>query len=299
MQICAINSGYWDTKAYEGRKLFKFRTKMDMAQNSIINSVNTSRIICDGQEYIIGDGAEKYTLEYDKTNSLIHKLATYYALSKYTELREEYRVMVALPLNVYSTLRVQYESYLRSRDYVQLTVDGVKKHIWLQDVKCFPEGPAALYANDPQRYRDEPIGILDIGSLTVNGCIMQNLNLVKESIFTVNAGTIILYSKLQRELNSRYLTNLREYQMQQIVSHGMKGSDELIRETITFHLQEIILEMRKKNWPVESIRILLTGGGSVLLQEYLSKMLPGSFLGQDPVYDNVKGLYEIAKVVYT
>lgn len=297
MQI-AINSGYWDTKAYDGHRLFKFRTKMDQTHNSIINSANTSRVIYDGQEYIIGDGAERYTLDYDKTTSLIHKLATYYALAKYTESREAYQVMVALPLNIYSALRGQYETYLRTRDYVQLTVDGSKKQIWLQDVRCFPEGPAALYANDPQRYRDEVVGILDIGSLTINGCIMSNLNLVRESIFTINAGTIILYSKLQREINARHLTNLREYQMPQIIQNGLKGADELIREVISSHLQDIVLEMRKKNWPVESIRILLTGGGSLLLEEQLRHMLPGAFLGSDPVYDNVKGLYEIGKVVY-
>ena len=299
MQICAINSGYWDTKVYNGRQLFKFRTKMDLAAHSIINSTNTAKVSYEGQEYIIGDGAEKYCLDYDKTNNLLHKMVTYYSLSRLTDVRDEFKVMVALPLNLYSTLKGAYEKYLSTLDYTPITVDGVKRYIYLKECKIFPECVAALYANDPQKYRDDVVGILDIGSLTVNGCIMHNLNLVRESIFTINAGTTILCNKLRKELNGKYLINLREYQMQNIVKHGQKGVDsELIKETISTHLQEIILEMRKNNWPVESLKILLTGGGSLLMEEYLRELLPGSFLGNDCVYDNVKGLYEIAKVVF-
>lgn len=297
MKIYAINSGYWDTKVCDGQRLFKFRTKMDEGE-PIINSSNTYRVQYEGKDYILGDGAEKYSLDYNKTTSLLHKLVTYYALSRMTETKDEFKIMTALPLNLYSSLKSTYEAYLKTRDYVPLSVDGVKKYIHIQECRCFPEGVAALYANDPQRYRDDIIGILDIGSLTINGCIMHNLNLVKESVFTVNSGTVILSNKLQKELNGRLLLNLRDYQMQNIIQHGMKGAEGIIRDVIGDHLQELILKMQKHNWPFESLRILLTGGGSLLLEEHLTKLFPGAFLGQDCVYDNVKGLYEIAKVVY-
>jgi hypothetical protein len=219
MQICAINSGYWDTKVFDGRHQMKFRTKMDDTDN-IINSANTARINFEGHDYILGDGASKYTLEYDKTSTLLHKLVTYYALSKQTDYQGEFKIMVALPLNVYSVLKGTYENYLKTRDYTPVIVDGVKKFLWIQDCKVFPEGPAAVYANDPQKYKNETIGVLDIGSLTVNGCIMSNLNLIRESIFTINAGTIILYNKLRKELNNRFLLSLQDYELQYITSQG-------------------------------------------------------------------------------
>jgi plasmid segregation protein ParM len=303
MQVCAINSGYWDTKVFDGRRQFKLRTKLDEGEG-IINGSNTHQIVYEEKNYILGDGAEKYSLAYDKTSSLLHRLVTYYALARLTESRDEYRIMVALPLNIYSTLKEQFQSYLKTKDYFPLTVDGVRKYIHIADCRTFPEGPAALYANEPQRYREDIVGILDIGSLTVNGCVMHNLNLVRESVFTINAGSIILYSKLRKELNNKYLLNLQEYEMPGIIKHGLKVNgtsrevEGIVREVITFHLQEIILEMRKSNWPVESIKILLTGGGSLLLEEHIKQLLPGAFLGQDCIYDNVRGLYEIAKVVY-
>ncbi len=303
MQICAINSGYWDTKVFNGKQQFKFRTKLDEGQE-IINSQNTARIIYEGNNYILGDGAERYSLEYDKTTSLLHKLSTYYSLSRLTERQDEFKIMVALPLNVFSTLKGTYETYLKTKDYIPITVNGINKFIHVSDCKAFPEGPAALYANNPDRYKNDIIGILDMGSLTVNGCVMSNLNLVRESIFTINSGTIILYNKLRKELNKKFLLNLREYEIPNIIKNGLKinGSSKEIQQiidTVIFeHLQEVITEMRKNNWPIESLKILLTGGGSLLLEQYLFKVLPGAFMGQDSVYDNVKGLYEVAKVVF-
>lgn len=301
MQICAINSGYWETKAYNGQNQFKFRTKMDKGNNDIINTENTFKINFEGNEYILGDGAAEYTLDYDKTNNLLHKLSTYYCLHKFTQgAQEEYKIMVALPLNIYSSLKSTYESYLKTKDYFPFEVNGIKKHIKVSDCRAFPEGPAAIYSNNPQQYKTSIIGGLDIGSLTINGWIMNNLNLVKESVFTINAGTIILYNKLQKELNNRFLLNLREYEMPGIIQNGLPGMDisEIINNVIRDHLQEVILEMRKNNWPIETIKILCTGGGSLLLYEHLKKLLLGAFLGIDPVYDNVKGLYNIARMVF-
>lgn len=307
MQVCAINGGFWDTKAYNGHQQFKFRSKMDYASNNIINTANTSLICFDSQEYIIGDGADKYTLEYNKTNNILNKLCTYYSLTKFVPEgrdREEYKIVVALPLNVYTSLKSQFEAYLKTKDYIAFTIDGCKKYIHVVDCKTFPEGPAALYANNPQQYKSGIVGILDIGSLTINGCIMSNLNMVRESIFTINSGLIILFNKLKKELNNKFLLNLRDYEMPGIIKNGLKlgGQTKEIRNiidlVITEHIQEVILEMRKNNWPVESCQLLLTGGGSMLLEKYLEELLPGSFMSNDPVYDTVKGLYSIAGVVY-
>ena len=286
--LIAVNSGYWDTKVYDGVNCFKFRTKLDEAKNQIINSYNTYHIQYQGKGYILGDGASKYNLDYDKTTNLIHKISTYYALSQFGE-KSEYEVMVALPLNIYSSLKSAYQEYLKTDGYVELTVSGEKKLIKINSCKAFPEGIAALYSNNPQKYKDSIIGILDIGSLTTNGCIMHNLNLIKESVFTIQTGVIILFNKIQKYLNSKMI-NIKEYEIPYIMNEY--NLDSIINE----HIEEIRQQMQKSDWG--NVPILLTGGGSLLLETYLKNVFPLSFVGQHGIYDNVKGLYEVGRVAY-
>jgi len=304
MKRCASDNGYYNTKIYSAGCRFAFRSKIEETKDIMANSQDTFNIEYDGKRYTIGEGASKYTISYNKAGSLLHKLCTLTALARFTEESEIFKLVVGLPINLYSAQKEKFAEYIKTPDYVPITYNGKRKYIHIKECIVFPQGAGALYANRPENYKNRVVAVLDIGGLTVDGCIFNNLNLLTDSIFTVNLGTIILYNKIRKELNNLFSLNLQEYEIPYIIRDGLningkaKEIDSIIQGILRSHVDEIIQEMRKSNWPVESLRVIITGGGVLLLERPIKELIPNSIIGADPLYDNCIGFYNIAEMVY-
>jgi plasmid segregation protein ParM len=92
--------------------------------------------------------------------------------------------------------------------------------------------------------------VLDIGGLTTNGLVAEGLNLKSSSMFTINLGTIILFNKLKRVLNSKYTTNIQEYEIPNIIKNGLNingsqhDSKKIIEDILLEHCKQIKAECR-------------------------------------------------------
>jgi hypothetical protein len=146
------------------------------------------------------------------------------------------------------------------------------------------QGAGALYANNPEEYKNKLIAVWDNGGLTSQGCCFENLKPIPETMFSIDGGGIILNNKIKTYLNSKYGLNLQDYQIPHLEGYE-KDKDYIIQE----HIETITLEMKKHNWDIKTLPILATGGASEKMR--VDKYLSNCFLSKDCTYDNVKGLY--------
>lgn len=302
VQLAAIDNGYWATKVYTASESFSFRSRYEKAINDNLDSSSTMSFRYNNEDYLVGEGATVSNIEYDKTSNELHKICTYAALAKLsTCMGTEFNIVVGYPLNIYSSNKESFAEYLKTDGFIDTEVNGEMKLFNVNHVTVFPQGAGALYVN-PSQYKSRVVAILDIGGLTVNGCVFEDLNLVRSSIFTRNLGTIILMNKIKKALDKWYNTNIQEYELPDIIKHGLKKrpheSGIIIHEVIINHIDEIRNAMLINNWNIENLEILLIGGGSLLMEEQLKMMFPLATISTDPVNDNAKGFYNIGRVVY-
>jgi plasmid segregation protein ParM len=298
----AIDNGYWATKVYTANNQFSFRSRYERTINETLNNNDTMAFKYDGVDYLVGEGAGVSNVEYDKTSTELHKICTYAALSRLANCTgTDFNIVVGYPLNIYSSNKEAFAEYLKTDDLIETELNGELKLFKVSNVTVFPQGAGALYVN-PGQYKSRVIAVLDIGGLTVNGCIFDNLTLVRESIFTENLGTIILQNKVKKILDKHYNMNIQEYELPGIIKNGLikyqQESRNFIDAVLLNHIEDIKKTMRVNNWNIDNLEILLTGGGSLLMEKQLKDIFPLSVMSADPVNDNVKGFYNIGRMVY-
>lgn len=292
MQICAIDNGYYNTKVKTSKDYFMFRSKIQEFNEEQVDA-DTFEIF--NKIYTIGNG--KDTVEIKKIDNEIHRVCTIASLGMLTNDIEEFKVVTALPMGHYLNrdLRDKFKKYLTTPNIVHIKHQDKKKIIIIKDLVVFMQGASALYAHNPEQYRNKIVAIIDIGGLTTNGCIFENLKPIPESIFTINSGMIILYNKIKTTINQQFCLNIQDYEIPHIIDQYTSIVDSVISK----HIQEIIREMRTHNWSIETLPILGVGGGVLELESYIKKYFPKLQLSQNPLYDNVVGLFNIGKVIFS
>lgn len=302
--LVAIDHGYDSIKIFDGQKIQSFKSKYETAKDNI-NRNNTYHIKYGSNEYIVGDGASTNYIEYDKTANEYNQMFTLAALGKIMGDEDycEFNVVAGYPLNLYATNRNVFAKYLKSKDVVEFSFNGQKKKVLIKDCLVFPQGIGAIF-NNPNQYKDKILAVLDIGGLTVNGGILNNLNLDNGTMFTINQGCLILFNKLKKVLNSTFTQNIQEYEIPNIVEHGLTingertKAEQMIDDVIFEHCNTIKSECRRFNWNVDTLEILLVGGGAHVLDGYIQAAIPQIKVVDDPVFANVKGFYEVGRHYY-
>lgn len=304
IELVAIDHGYDSIKAYNSKQLISFKSKYEETADSI-NKGSTYHIKYGTDEYIVGDGASIQYIEYDKTANDYNKIFTLAVLGKLLGTKEygNFNIVTGYPLNLYIANKNIFSKYLKTNDVIEFYFNGQKKRIKNNHCLVFPQGVSSAFVN-PSQYQNKLVAILDVGGITVNGCILNNLNLNTNTTFTINQGCIILFNKLKKVLNSYYTLNIQEYEIPNIIKNGLIVNGEktkagrLIDNVIFEHCNIIKAECRKFNWNVETLEMNMVGGGAYILDGYIQTIIPQIQIVHDPVFSNVKGLYEIGRHYY-
>lgn len=292
-QSIAIDNGYYSTIAFKPPKIISFRSKIQ--QSSIpLKYNNTHSLTINNTTYLIGDHAEQIDISLDKSNSKLHYFTTLTALGLFGS--GNYNLVANLPLNHFTKINKEaFENHLTTS--ANFLLNNSPCNITINKVIVFPQTFPCLYTNKTPNL----VGIIDCGGLTCQGVISDKLNIIQSTIFSTNLGTLILADKIKKSLNSNYNLNLQDYEIESIIKNGLPNKPQslsLIDSICTQHVEQIIKTIKLTGWNIESTPILLTGGGCLTLEKYLSKILPIYQMSQDPINDNVRGLYEVSKYVF-
>jgi plasmid segregation protein ParM len=253
--MASVDNGYDSTKVYaviNGKEYkFKFKSKFEKA-NDDLNKNNTMGLWYCDEHYLVGEGASMDNLEYDKTGNELHKICTYAALSRLSNyIGMDFNLVVGYPLNIYSANKEVFAQYLKTDGFVDVKVryeseSYEEKLFKVSECTVLPQGAGALYC-EPDKWKDRLVAIIDIGGNTINGCIADNLNIVRESIFTEKLGILILQNEIKKRLDSVYGVDIQEYELPGILrdriyrKYGViqEKSKEIIEEILQNHVENI------------------------------------------------------------
>jgi len=304
-QSVAIDNGFHTTKIYQQSpipKSYSFRSKFQ-STTSPLTYPNTHSITYKNNNYLIGDHAEEIDINLNKNNSLLHYLTTLTGLgllSSTLTQHIQYNLVANIPINLYNQSNKEaFENYLRSTTPITYSLNNKPISISIPNVVVFPQALSCIYVN---HIKSNLIGILDCGGITIQGCICENKNLIHSTVFTENQGILILLNKIKKALNAQYNININDYELESILKNGLlqdkEKSLQIISSICTSHIEQIIKIMKLSGWNLENTEILCVGGGSLLLEQYLLKLLPKYRISNNPAMDNVLGLWEVAKNVF-
>lgn len=282
--ILAINAGFYNTKIAVGKELLAIPSRIQLnvdAEKSIMH---------DNKVYEIGSGNRSLD---DKQESICHKLMTDYAILKYG--KKQTCLMVALPLTMYlnKPYRESYRFNLLGRH--KGIVDGIPNEVEVTECTVYAEG-AAAYLNHKATYKDKVVGLLDIGGNTINCMIFDNGQLIRSTLSQLDLGVIKLERQLIDSINTHKLWNVQEYELQGIIQS--KECQELVADVYTNYVHEIKQRLLEKQWNVDRLEILVTGGGAVQLKPYLEQQFNHLVVSDTALYDNVLGLQLAGGVLY-
>lgn len=290
-QICVIDCGYWQTKfKWSGGEL-SFRSLVEKTEDKL-NKSNTYAVNMLDQNYLVGDGASDWNVELDKTSNELHKVTVYTGLGLINdEVPDSFDIVVNYPLGQWNKKnKTNFEEFLMNKEFITLKINGVQKMVRIRRCTAFPQTVPVIYL---KKY-EGIIGLIDIGGLTVQGCIVKNMNLIRDSIFSENKGCIVIYNEIRKLLNKKYGINIQDYEMENIIENELVDKN-LIQDYLNQYVFNLKQIMRKNGWNIELLRIIFTGGGSLVLKKYLEGL---GELSDNPIMDNVLGLWEVAKICY-
>ncbi|MHB1316214.1 MAG: ParM/StbA family protein [Christensenellales bacterium] len=280
--IIGVDIGYSYTKDSTGNI---FRSAY-LEGNNLLGGINLE---VDGRLYSVGHGIG--TVDEDKTGSRINELCllTSLGLSGY----ENFIVVSGLPIDQYKTQKELLRTQMLSCGKT-FRINGRNRTISITDVVVYPQGIGALHSMDIQ----EDAIIIDCGGRTTDIAYIEyngKYNLVKSN--TIYSGTMNLNGDIMKSVNQKYSLSLPNYQAEKILIQGLKINGEpqdvtFLSPTIKGFVLPIISEL-KLNYPCETTKIFLCGGGANILYPAIKNRFKNTVLMRDPQFANAKGFEHI------
>lgn len=296
--VMGIDIGYSFTK--DSRKhIFpsKCTTIEPIITNDINNKVKENKISYNGTNYWIGVG--EVNIELDKCNSLLNKLCILNCL--YLNNVSKIKIVSGLPITQFKTKKEELKSAIKSLNNSVYFVNGAKYTANVEDVFIFPQCVSTLYTMNNSISRNTII--IDIGSRTIDIAyiVTENNNPKIVQYSTYYDGMYSLYSKLTKEINSKYSLTLKSDNAESILINGLsiRGHSQdltFLQNTMREHFNDVFNELLL-NYPIDISDIYLCGGGSELIINAFKKRFPHCKLLNNAQFSNALG-YEIIGRTY-
>lgn len=170
---------------------------------------------------------------------------------------------------------------LKDKDF-ELKFNGKDRIISIKNMLVLPEGYVS-YFSLPEEDKMGDLCIIDIGSRTINICIIQDATI--QELDTVKLGSFDFYSKIKSIENSKG----EDYTEEDIPRLIKNGTIAIMKIQYMDFLNEILNSI-KSYVNLKTYHVIWTGGGSLMLQEQIKELeLPNSKIHSDPLNSNVIG----------
>lgn len=284
MKTICINAGYYNTKVKTVNGEYIHESKMQ------INDDASKYIAINDKKHEIGEGGRDIAGKHEND---VHMYCTYYNILKHSNHFDKVNLMLALPMSAYLN-RAYKEEYSNSftNQNLNYEVDGDFKSVSVNKATVYMEGAAAMLLH--RNKFDDVVGLIDIGGNTINCAVFNKGRILLDTVTTLDLGVIKLERALIDELNIQKGLNLQSYE----INSFMKSNDPIVKEVIGTHINEIKQRLLEKKWNIGHLPILATGGGADDLRDHLSNHFKQVYVSENPVMDNVRGLWIAGKVVY-
>lgn len=253
----------------------------------------------EGENYVVGDENKSVNTNILLSKmDLTHKLALFVAIHQSVPNGARVELYVGLPIHSFynADYRKEYIEFYSDGE-VALNVNNITKTFTITNVIAMPESVGHVF-NYPT---NSLVGVVDIGYTTIDAAVFKDCAPILETVFSLVDGANPFKINVRDTLNKELLLNIQAYQMDEILLDGMYGAKseqakEIIHECKVSYLRKIVHEMLKHKWEIQSLPIVFTGGGSLLLQEVINEYETFS-VSENCIFDNLDGFGEMGLIL--
>ena len=325
MEVLGIDIGFGFTKVAGYKDPLIFKSILGDATHlqfwsdfSEVSPAEYFHVTIDGKTYFVGDLAENqsnvrhFTLDQDKLISDFVKILALTAVGFMGTENEPINIVSGLPIIYFKEKKDTFTEILKGKHEIIFTQpDGktVRKLISIDKICMLPQpiGSALnVVLNDDGKLIDQDlakkkVGVIDIGFRTTDITILDHLQYIDRGSRTLDTGISKAFSIISNKLRERSNTNVELFRMYKAAESGsikIKGQEynfSGIRDQVYARLAEIIASeierLWAEDWDID--KILFTGGGSMVLAQFLTPLIIGNMIPLrakvDARLNNVRG----------
>lgn len=291
----------------------KFKNKVLPVHDFGFDIVGDSyKVDYENQCFLIGDAVSDDQIDYDLSKqNYNHRLSIYLAVTRLLELAEKAKEPIAfaqvnlainMPLSIFKSQskKDEYEQYLKNKgQLIALNVNGKPFTFRINTILLLPEGIGVVYHNMDE-YRNQNILNIDIGSLNCTFLQCNQLVPQYDKMAVSTQGINILRGRIAETLSTYYGTTIPDDVVDQILKDkylyldGIKQAEskEIVEKIIENHVQMIFNYAKSRKISFSNTTVMLVGGGSILLKQYLSRY-PFVQFTTNPEYANVLSFFKV------
>lgn len=225
-----------------------------------------------GKYYLIGEGHKEFAP--DKVKDEDYYVLTLAAIAKElkTENITEAHIVIAsgLPLTWTSGQKAEFKAYLSKNAEVEFVYKKTAYHIYIDDVRIYPQGYAAI-ASFATTLKGVNL-IADIGNGTMNVLYMINGKPQQEKMFTEKFGTYqctlsireAFMQKTHREINDAIIDEVLITGTANIAPADLK----IIKGIAAEYVRDIFRRLRDHGYDENTMTLYVTGGGGCLIKNF-------------------------------
>ena len=325
MEIVGIDVGFGFTKAYNGKNSVIFKSLIgdaaDIQFKASLGDANTTsnlHITLNDKAYFLGNYAElqsnipEFTLDQEKLIEDFIKILAITAAGLCTKTTGPIHVVTGLPVGYLKRDTRRLKEMIRGTHEItyhnQNGQDDTRK-INIDKVHVIPQPIGSIFNlifDEKGKITDRALagsklGVVDIGFKTTDVSIFDHLQYIERGSTTMDAGISKCFSVIANKLRQESNINIELYRIFKFVESGMikiKGKEynianlkKRVYTTSASAIAEDLNRLWENDWDIDSI--VLSGGGSVPLAEYLIPRIEGNVIpiqkNIDARFNNVQG----------
>lgn len=291
MRLVTTDSGKCFGKGTSnGININRFVSKLDILEKPDYNYKNMIEL--DDEYYLLGEEAS--TVSYDSTKEImLHKLSVYYNVCQHIkEFGEEVNLVVNMPITHFMDLdqRKSFKEFIIGDQEIDMKIGQKTYYFCINDVLPIAEGTGIIFSQ-PHLFEDKNVIVCNLGGLNSTCLQVANKKIVRATPpFITNHGGNILEADIRSELNKNGKYNFQQHEIQYL----FKSTKPYIKDAIAYcsekALDNIITDMKARNYNVEGCEdIIFEGGTSLRLKEAIEKR--GFTVVEDPINQDIKGAH--------
>lgn len=336
MEVIGLDIGFGFTKASNGKRSIVFKSVYGEANDVQFREqllATTSQdehlqIELDGKSYFAGELAERqsverfFTLDQKQFIRDFTRVLALVPLSRMVSRQDPVKLVVGLPVSYYRRYKADLSKILKAQhELAVFSPKGEREEtvVRITDVRVVPQPFGALMnlmLNDigevrDRRFTDEKIGVIDIGFRTTDFTIADRTRYSERGSRTVESGIARAFTTIASKLHEISGVNIELFRLFDAVDkgsikiYGKRFDLTSIKEQAFTQLASAIATEANRLWAADwdIDRVLISGGGGAVLAPYVTKLVRGENIPQDPAQDsrlnNVMGYCKYGKRLWT
>lgn len=265
-----------------------------IAKISESNGFASNEVVINGKKITYGIGEFETNYLKSKKESTLPLLYTALSLDR----EQIHQVVLGLPIQQYKSNKKDLINLIENNRVAN--VNG--REIIISDIEVAPEGASAYY-NLSKEVKDEigkkQLVIIDIGGRTTDICLFKDG--IKDYT-TLGTGMLNIHSDIITTVNEKYSQNFSLEDGEEILKEGLflygKQQDiSFIQPILKRHFDSIYKDLQLR-FNVDTGYVLLTGGGSLVLQQPFKNRLNNLIVSNDPIFDNALGFKKVGEQLW-